>query len=104
VFLSSTFRDFQGERDVLTRFVFPELRRRARTLRLHLCEIDLRWGVTEAQVRSGLALATCLDQVQQSHLFLGLLGGRYGSTVDAYDELALARHPWLKWVSAERSY
>ena len=29
VFISSTFRDMHGERDILTRFVFPELRERA---------------------------------------------------------------------------
>ena len=28
-FISSTFRDMHGERDLLTRFVFPELRARA---------------------------------------------------------------------------
>ena len=30
VFLSSTFRDFAGERDLLVRKVFPELRRKCR--------------------------------------------------------------------------
>ena len=29
VFISSTFRDMHGERDLLTRYVFPELRARA---------------------------------------------------------------------------
>ena len=40
VFISSTFRDTQGERDVLTKLVFPELRRRARQLKLHVREVS----------------------------------------------------------------
>ena len=40
IFISSTFRDMQGERDVLTKLVFPELRRRAKALRMHVCEVS----------------------------------------------------------------
>ena len=47
VFISSTFRDFHGERDLLARCVFPRLRSFARALCLDLCEIDLRWGIPE---------------------------------------------------------
>jgi telomerase protein component 1 len=39
IFISSTFRDMQGERDVLTKLVFPELRRRAKALKMHVCEV-----------------------------------------------------------------
>ena len=31
VFVSSTFRDMQGERDELVKFVFPQLRKRVRS-------------------------------------------------------------------------
>jgi hypothetical protein len=47
VFISSTFRDMHGERDLLTRFVFPELRAVARQHFINVFEVDLRWGVTE---------------------------------------------------------
>ena len=33
-----------GERDILTRRVFPELRRRAKERRVRVREVDLRWG------------------------------------------------------------
>jgi hypothetical protein len=49
VFISSTFRDMHGERDVLTRFVFPELRARGRKHFLNIQEVDLRWGITEEE-------------------------------------------------------
>jgi len=42
VFLSSTFRDFAEERDLLVRKVFPELRRRARERNVEVIDIDLR--------------------------------------------------------------
>eukprot|EP00045_Choanoeca_perplexa_P017454 m.253773 g.253773 ORF g.253773 m.253773 type:complete len:2624 (-) comp17544_c0_seq1:33-7904(-) len=103
IFISSTFRDMQGERDVLTKLVFPELRRRANALKMHVCEIDLRWGLTDSQVQSGLALSTCLAQVASSHLFLGLVGTRYGSCVDVFDDSTLATHSWLNHIEAGKS-
>ncbi len=36
VFISSTFRDMQAERDWLVKRVFPELRQRLETYRIHL--------------------------------------------------------------------
>jgi hypothetical protein len=43
-FLSSTFRDFQIERTVLQRHVFPQLRWLCAASGFHLQPIDLRWG------------------------------------------------------------
>ena len=42
VFLSSTFRDFAEERDLLVRKVFPELRRTCRERQVELVDVDLR--------------------------------------------------------------
>ena len=47
VFISSTFKDMHGERDLLTRFVFPELRSLGRKHFINIYEVDLRWGATE---------------------------------------------------------
>ena len=49
VFISSTFRDMQAERDHLVRFVFPRLREQLLAQRIHLLDVDLRWGVTSEQ-------------------------------------------------------
>ena len=52
VFISSTFMDMHGERDLLTRMVFPELRARALPLFIDLTGVDLRWGITEEETRT----------------------------------------------------
>ncbi len=49
VFISSTFRDFHAERNYLMKYVFPELRQWCEKQKLHLMDIDLRWGVTEKE-------------------------------------------------------
>ena len=60
VFISSTFRDMHAERDHLVRVVFPELKERCRQRRVHLIDVDLRWGVTQEQAEGGGALDICL--------------------------------------------
>jgi len=60
VFISSTFRDMHAERDQMVRFVFPELRERCAKRRLHLVDVDLRWGVTEEEAKRGSARMTKL--------------------------------------------
>ena len=52
VFISSTFLDMHGERDILTRYVFPELRARCQRHFLNIFEVDLRWGINEADVQT----------------------------------------------------
>ncbi|MEK6324250.1 MAG: DUF4062 domain-containing protein [Acidobacteriota bacterium] len=79
VFISSTFRDMHRERDHLVRVVFPELKERCRTKHVQLVDVDLRWGVTEADAEHGKALDICLDEIDSCRpYFLGILGHRYG--------------------------
>src|SRR6187401_1927238 len=75
VFISSTFRDMQAERDWLVRFVFPRLRIELLHRRIHLVDVDLRWGVTEGQSVVGV----CREVIDECRpRFLCILGGRYG--------------------------
>ena len=75
VFISSTFRDMQAERDHLVRFVFPRLREDLLRRRIHLVDVDLRWGVTSDQD----AFELCMDEIDRCQpRFLCMLGGRYG--------------------------
>src|SRR5438128_1270619 len=77
VFISSTFRDMQAERDHLVRFVFPRLREELLPRRIHLIDVDLRWGVTAEQD----ALSVCREVIDECRpRFLCILGGRYGWT------------------------
>ncbi len=84
IFISSTFRDMQTERDCLRNFVFPRLEEELRKRRHHLEWVDLRQGVesgpssTEEQ-RELLVLKVCLEEIKRSRPFLlVLLGDRYG--------------------------
>lgn len=93
VFISSTFLDMHGERDVLTQYVFPELRKRCEKIRIHVNEVDLRWGVTdemtkqknviEVRVRSCVCARVC-----------------WSSTLTAS---CLHRCVSMKWTDADRS-
>lgn len=99
IFISSTFRDFAGERDLLVRKVFPELRRRCRERRVELVDVDLRWGITEAEAEQGKVLPICLAEIDRARpFFMGLLGERYGWVPAArqFDRSLLIEQPWLE--------
>ena len=89
VFISSTFRDMHGERDLLTRFVFPELRARWKKRFVNVVEIDMRWGMTEEDTRSNrwefYIIVIYLLLVSRNH------HGRRGTTVDVTDNLRPSR-------------
>lgn len=79
VFISSTFRDMHSERDYLVKVVFPALRERLEPHRIHLVDIDLRWGITESQTENDEVLDLCLNQIDECRpFFVGLMGERYG--------------------------
>ena len=98
VFISSTFRDFNDERDILAKFVFPELRRRARDRCVEVIGVDLRWGITEEAAQRGETLPICLREIDRSRpFFVGLLGERYGWTPprEQISEQLVSDQPWL---------
>ncbi len=101
LFLSSTFIDFQGERDYLSKKVFPGLRRLCRERGVEFTEIDLRWGLTDEDAEQGRILGTCFEEVDNCRpFFIGLLGERYG-WVPPIEELMKNpelrnQHPWLE--------
>jgi nephrocystin-3 len=97
VFVSSTFRDMQAERDYLAKVVFPELRDRMSKRNLHLVDLDLRWGVTEEEAEQGKVLDVILGEIDRSRpFFVGLLGERYGALPDKIPEDTKRVYPWLK--------
>ncbi|XP_057642086.1 telomerase protein component 1 [Chionomys nivalis] len=95
LFISSTFRDMHGERDLLMRSVLPALQARVFPHRISLHAIDLRWGVTEEETRRNRQLEVCLGEVENSQLFVGILGSRYGYIPPSYD---LPDHPHFHWA------
>jgi tetratricopeptide (TPR) repeat protein len=99
VFLSSTFRDFAEERDLLVKKIFPELRRRCRERQVELVDVDLRWGITEEQAQRGEVLPICLAEIDRSRpYFMGFIGDRYGWVPEhhQYDLSLLVEQPWLE--------
>ena len=84
-----------GERDIMHHFVFPELKRRARYLNVDLIPIDLRWGINTSEDSNHVTtvingndkdmssqrkqLEACLEEIDHSNIFVGMLGMRYGS-------------------------
>ena len=79
VFISSTFRDMQDERDELMKKTFPMLRRKAAERDVTLTELDLRWGITPEESESGKVVEICLREIENSvPFFIGIIGNRYG--------------------------
>lgn len=98
-FLSSTFADMDDERTALVQ-LFHKLRMVANKRNVMLSLIDLRWGVTEEESRTGKVLSVCLNEIEHSHpFFIGLLGSRYGSTPKSTELLKnpdlAERYPWI---------
>src|SRR5271156_3409510 len=97
VFISSTFRDMQAERDHLVKVVFPELREWLLPSRVFLDDIDLRWGVTREQAENDKGLDFCLQQIDECRpFFIGILGERYGWGPPANSDAVRAQRGWLQ--------
>jgi hypothetical protein len=83
VFLSSTFKDMDAERDLIMNRVAPTLQQLLAPQSITLQFIDLRWGVNtqdaDESERENIVLRECISEIRHSRpFFIGLLGGRYG--------------------------
>ena len=78
IFLSSTFRDFGEERDLLVRQLFPTLRARLQSRFVDLIDVDLRWGITAEEAERGDVLPICLSEIDRARpFFIGFLEEYY---------------------------
>ena len=73
IFISSTFSDMHSERDLLTRFVFPEVRRRAAKLGVEVFDVDLRWGITQSDADFHRYVSLIYLRITHSHCLFGSL-------------------------------
>ena len=83
VFISSTFRDMQAERDALSQVVLPDVSAEAARHHEDIDFIDLRWGVDtstlESEEGARKVLSVCLDEIEHAQPYMIiLLGERYG--------------------------
>jgi hypothetical protein len=85
IFISSTFGDFQAERNKLQEVVWPYLRKLCESQGARFQAVDLRWGVSEEASLDRQTMAICLAEIERCRRvskrpnFLILLGDRYGS-------------------------
>ena len=84
LFVSSTFRDLEEERNILRERVYPALREFCRARGARFQDVDLRWGVSEEASLDQQAMNICLGEIDRCREvtprpnFLVLLGNRYG--------------------------
>ncbi|WP_298521285.1 DUF4062 domain-containing protein [uncultured Methanobrevibacter sp.] len=84
VFISSSFLDFQNERNALHETVFPKLEKLCAKHGAYFHAVDLRWGISEDEGRAYNTLDICLNEVRRTARitprpnFLILAGDRYG--------------------------
>ncbi|BBM83370.1 DUF4062 domain-containing protein [Candidatus Uabimicrobium amorphum] len=74
VFVSSTFKDLELERDRIAN-VFRKLQQAVYERQLHILSYDLRWHDRRSDQN---LVEWCLEMVEQSQYFVGILGDRYG--------------------------
>ena len=90
LFLSSTFRDMQKERDYLVNLVFPALRTIAEERGIPFSWCDLRFGVSSFEEEYIVRL--CLKNIKDcAPSFVGLLGNNYGSVPSSLNKQQIKR-------------
>ncbi len=106
VFISSTFRDLQEEREHLVKKIFPEIRAICRQRGITFTEVDLRWGLTDEDVALGQVIRTCLEEVDKCRpYFIGITGDRYGFVPSFFDvqkdPSLIEQYPWIEDASID---
>lgn len=99
VFISSTFRDMEEERNLLMTHAWPQLRSFCRERNVEFVEVDLRWGISEEESTQYNTLKICLDEINACRpFFIGLVGERYGwvPPADVYHDFLLEEYEWLR--------
>jgi len=106
LFVSSTFKDFHPEREVLVKEVFPDLRLWCEQRKLRLVECDLRWGVPK-DATTEETIKICLGELDRCYedntapFFLNLAGDRSGwiPTIDDLSRNLSAQYGWVYGLS-----
>ncbi|MGV1036590.1 MAG: HEAT repeat domain-containing protein [Candidatus Nanopelagicales bacterium] len=103
LFVSSTFNDFELERDTLRERVWPRLEQYCEQRGARFQAVDLRWGVGSEAAADQQTMNICLGEIERCHRvtprpnFLILVGDHYGwlplpPQIPAEEFDTLARH------------
>ena len=108
IFVSSTFRDMQSERDLLHTDIIPALNAYAEQNQDYLHFIDLRWGVNTNELDSDESahkvLNVCLDEIDKSQPYMLIfIGDRYGWIPDRKYIVDVAGRKSFELDDTERS-
>jgi|GEM_PF-6598185 len=86
IFISSTFKDMQKERDIINLEIVPRLLHDAAKVKCSIHVTDLRWGIDTSfmdEKETGLkVLSVCFNEIKKCSFIIALLGDRYGSIPD----------------------
>ena len=105
VFLSSTFRDMEMERSALVK-LFKGLQVKAASRGATISLVDLRWGITEEDAKSGKVVEICLKEIVNSRpFFIGMIGDRYG-WCPSYEDLSQTLNDSLgyRWIEDDLNH
>ncbi|CAH1253937.1 TEP1 [Branchiostoma lanceolatum] len=112
VFVSSTFKDFKGEREYLIKKTFRELNRLCAERSVFFTYVDLRWGITKEQSDDGRTISICLKEVDRCRpYFICMIGERFGwsqkegepdKLLNASFDYAIKHNEDLKWIEDHR--
>ena len=84
IFISSTFKDMDRERDILRLVVEPQLNSFFKQWHIHVMFVDLRKDVEtdktlSVEEREKQIFNVCMKEIEEcSPFFIGLIGDRYG--------------------------
>lgn len=98
VFVSSTFKDMQHERDLMHTIVIPTVNNALSQKGECAHLLDFRWGVNTQDLNNNEALdkvlKTCFDGIENSSFFICFIGDNYGTEIDSnyFSSLLLEKH------------
>eukprot|EP00051_Salpingoeca_urceolata_P011054 m.135968 g.135968 ORF g.135968 m.135968 type:complete len:1880 (+) comp16965_c1_seq4:890-6529(+) len=109
LFLSSTFVDTHGERDMIVKKVIPALNKDLADRDVQIVPVDLRWGVSAEESTPKTIQKTCLNEIDncvtdpgERPWFLGLRSQRYGWVQEEFNAPEEFDHPekfgWMEEV------
>ena len=83
LFVSSTFKDMQLERDSLQKHIIPDLNMKLSDYGTKIAQTDLRWGISTSQMSADegeqKVLNVCLDEINKARPYMiVMIGDRYG--------------------------